>query len=231
MGRNDVVLVDNMVDQLVQADGATSSERADAFQRMAIEFVLGHTTPTTEDLEEGIVDGSNDGGIDGFFIAVNGSLVTDPSTIAWPRAGIELEVWICTCKLQDSFRQAPLDSLYSTLVELMDFSVTSPELKGRYSKSVLSRRTHWMYAYKQTAHRLSSFTINIAYISRGDTQRIGQSVAARSNQIESTTRSYFGNCNVRFLFIGAAELIHLSRRPTSTPLRLKFREVLSQDDS
>ena len=231
MARNDVIIIDNMVDQLVEGEDVTSSERGDAFQRMAIEFVLGHTAPTTEDIEEGIVDGANDGGIDGFFIAVNGSLVGDPSSITWPRTGIELEVWISTCKHQDTFRQAPLDNLYSTLVELLDFSVAKSELQGRYSEGVLSRRTHWMYAHRQTAHRLSSFVINIDYISRGDTHRIGESVIARARQIEASTRSSFGNCTVRFRFFGAAELVQLSRKPTSTPLRLKFREVLSQDNS
>ena len=231
MGRNDVIIVDNMIDQLVQRENATSSERGDAFQRMAIEFVLGHTTPTTEDLDEGIVDGANDGGIDGFFISVNGSLVTDPSSTTWPRTGIELEVWICTCKYQDTFRQAPLDNLYSTLVELMDFSIAGVDLQGRYSESMLSRRTHWMYAYRKTAHRLSSFVVNIDYISRGDTQKLGESVIARARQIENATRSCFSNCAVRFRFFGATELVQLSRKPTSTPLRLKFREVLSQDNS
>ena len=193
--------------------------------------MLGHTTPTIEDLDEGIVDGSNDGGIDGLFISVNGSLVTDPSSITWPRTGIELEVWISTCKHQSTFRQAPLDTLYSTLVELMDFAIANTALQGRYSKNVLSRRTHWMYAHRQTAHRLSSFTVNIDYISRGDTQKIGESVIARSQQIEAATRSCFGNGTARFRFFGAAELVQLSRKPTSTPLRLKFREVLSQDNS
>ena len=231
MGKNDVIIIDNIVDQRINRDDATLIERGDAFQRMAIEYVLGHTTPTIEDLEEGIVDGSSDGGIDGFFIAVNGALVNDPSSIVWPRSGIELEVWICTCKHQNTFKQAPLDNLNSTLVELMDFSVANRELKGRYSEEVLSRRTHWMYVYRQTAHRLSSFTININYISRGDTQKIGQSVVARSEQIEAVTRTCFGNCTVRFQFFGAAELVHLSRKPVSAPLRLKYREVLSQDNS
>ena len=231
MGRNDVILVDNMVDEFVKKEDVTGSRRAAAFQRMAIELVLGHTTPTTEELDEGIVDGANDGGIDGFFIAVNGSLVTDPGSIAWPRTGIELEVWICTCKHQDTFRQAPLDNLYSTLMELMDFSVAATDLQGRYSEGVLSRRTHWMYAHRQTAHRLSSFVVNIDYVSRGDTKNIGESVLARCRQIEAATRSCFGNCAARFRFFGAAELVQLSRKPTSTPLRLKFREVLSQDNS
>ena len=215
MGRNDVIIVDNMVDRLVQGEYVTRSERAAAFQRMAIELVLGHTTPTTEELDEGIVDGANDGGIDGFFIAVNGALVTDPSSIAWPRSGIELEVWIYTCKHQDTFKQAPLDNLHSTLMELMDFSVAGTDLQGRYSEGVLSRRTHWMYAHRQTAHRLRSFVVNIDYISRGDTQNIGDSVRARSRQIEAATRSCFGNCAVRFRFFGAAELVQLSRKPTS----------------
>ena len=77
MGRNDVIIVDNMIDQLVQREDATSSERGEAFQRMAIEFVLGHTIPTAEDLEEGIVDGANDGGIDGFLFPLTAlSLLT-----------------------------------------------------------------------------------------------------------------------------------------------------------
>ena len=228
MGKNDIILVDNMVDQLVQRDDVTSTERADAFQHMAIESLLAHTNPTVDDMEEGMVDGSDDGGIDGFFISVNGSLVTDPSLISWPRTGIELEVWISTCKHQDTFRQAPLDNLHSTLVEIMDFSLANTSLKGRYSEAVLTRRTHWMYAYRQAAHRLSSFTINFDYISRGDTQRLGAAVAARSRQIKDLARTYFSNCTVRFRFFGAAELVHLSRKPEGTPLRLKFREVLSR---
>lgn len=231
MGKNDIIVVDNIVEQYLRRDETTSTERADVFQRLAIEFVLRHTNPTSEDIDEGIVDGANDGGIDGFFISINGSLIADLSSVMWPRSGIELEVWILTCKHQSTFKQAPLDNLHSSFVELMDFSVSNSELKGRYSDIVLSRRTNWMYAYRKTAHRLSSFIVNICYVSRGDTQHIGDSVNARSKQIESITRSCFGNCNVRFQFIGAAELIHLHRIPTSTPLRLKFQDALSQDDS
>ena len=187
MGKNDVIVIDNILEQYLRRDETPSAERADAFQRMAIEFVLRHTIPTSEDLDEGIVDGTNDGGIDGFFISINGSLVTDSSSMMWPRSGIELEIWIFTCKHQSTFKQAPLDNLSSTLVELMDFSISNSELKGRYSEIVLSRRTHWIYAYKKTAHRLGSFIVNICYISRGDTQHIGDSISARSKQIESIT--------------------------------------------
>ena len=193
--------------------------------------VLAHTMPTIDDIEEGIVDGSGDGGIDGFFISVNGSLITDPSSITWPRSGIELEVWISTCKHQATFQQAPIDKLYSTLSEIMNFSITNSTLKSRYSEAVLTRRTHWIYAYKQSAHRLSSFNINFDYISRGDTQKLGDAVVARSRQLEALARTNFGNCTVHFRFIGAEELVHLSRKPESTPLRLKFREVLSQENS
>ena len=231
MGENDIILIDNMVAQLVQCDKVTSTVRAEVFQRMAIESLLAHIIPTEDDLDEGLVDGSNDGGIDGFFISVNGFLITDPSLITWPRSGIELEIWISTCKHQDTFKQAPLDNLYSTLSEIMDFTLANTNLTGRYSEAVLTRRTHWMYAFRQAAHRLSSFKINFDYISRGDTQKIGEAVVARSRQIEALTRTYFSNCTVRFRFFGASELVHLSRKPENTPHRLKFREVLSQDNS
>ena len=38
----------------------------------------------------------------------------------WPRSSIEIEIWIVACKHQDGFRQAPLDSLYASLAELLD---------------------------------------------------------------------------------------------------------------
>ena len=231
MAKNDTVVIDSIIKQRTGSTDLTSVERGEQFQRLAIEQVLKHRTPDPEELEDGIVDGSDDGGIDGVFIAVNGLLMADVDSVTWPRTGVELEIWILTCKHYNGFRQAPLDNLYASLVELLDFSLSSEDLQGQYSDELLRRRLDLYYAYERAAHALSSLVFNVAYISRGDVKHVGSSIVARSNQISSKINELFRDTVTRFEFYGAAEIVDLYRRAHGPRLRLPFVELLSSENS
>ena len=105
MAANDVVLVDGILDDRV-AQRLPSAQRDEAFEYFAIQQVLRDAELSNEEILSGWVDGGDDGGIDGFYILVNGHPVVDIDGFAWPRSGYELELWIITCKHHDTFRQA-----------------------------------------------------------------------------------------------------------------------------
>ena len=231
MAKNDTVVIDSIIQQRMASVDLTPVEKGDAFQRLAIEQVLKHRTPEPEELEEGIVDGTDDGGVDGLFVVVNGLLMGDVNSVPWPRSGVELEVWILTCKHHETFRQAPLDNLYASVAEILDLSLSSEDLKGQYSEEILRRRIDLYYAYERAAHAISSLAINVAYISRGDTGKIGESIVARSEQITTKVKELFRECVVRFDFIGAAEIVDLYRRTHGPRRRLPFVELLSSENS
>ncbi len=140
MAKNDTVLLDGIIDDRIEIK-LPSSRRDEAFEYLAFEQILKDSDLSRDEIESGSVDGKNDGGIDGFFILVNGHLLTDPESFAWPRTGSQLEVWIITCKHHDTFKQAPLDNLVASLSELLDFGLNSDELKGDYSDQITSVRT------------------------------------------------------------------------------------------
>ena len=231
MARNDTIVIDSIIEQRAGSAELTTAERGELFQRLAIEQLLKQRTPGPEDIDDGLVDGSGDGGIDGLFIAVNGQLMSDVESVPWPRSGIEIEIWIVTCKHQDRFRQAPLDSLYASLAELLDFSISSDELQGRYSEDVMRRRMDLYYAYARGAHAISSLRVTVGYTSRGDSRKVGASIVGRSRQIVATVQKLFAEADVEFLFCGSAEIIDLYRRVHGPRLKLRFAQILPTDDS
>ncbi|MGJ8694188.1 MAG: AIPR family protein [Thalassotalea sp.] len=229
MAKNDALLIDGIIDDRVQ-DKLPSDRRDEAFEYLAFEQILKDYDLSRDEIESGSVDGRNDGGIDGFFILINGHILTEPESFIWPKSGCQLEVWIITCKHHDTFKQAPLDNLVASISEIFDLSLPDENLKGDYSESILACRTALKYAYRKVSPRLSSFKIDFSYASRGDSQSIGESIVARTEQIINISKESFGSCDVNFTFHGATELIQMHRKMPNFCLELPFSEVLASGE-
>ncbi|MEO1830082.1 MAG: AIPR family protein [Pseudomonas sp.] len=226
MAKNDALLLDGIIDDRVESN-TPSNRRDEAFEYLAFEQVLKSYDLSGEEITYGSIDGRNDGGIDGFFIFVNGHLLTDVESFLWPKSGALLEIWVITCKHHDTFKQAPLDNLVASLSELFDLSVPTECFKGDYSEEVIKLRENLKFAYRKLSPRLSGFNIQYVYASRGDTGQIGESIASRSDQLINIAKESFGGCKVGFHFVGSTELVNLHRKTPNFSLELPFTEVLS----
>lgn len=230
MAKNDKLLIDGIVDERVDLK-IPSEKRDEVFEFFVFEQLLKDYDLAKEEISFGSVDGRNDGGIDGFFIFVNGHLLIDPDKFIWPKSGSILEIWIITCKHHDTFKQAPLDNLVASTSELFDFSIENENLKGDYSEELLVQRSNFKMAYKKTSSKLTSFKLNYYYASRGNTEDIGESIVSRGGQLEQITKDSFGNCTTSFSFCGSTELIELYRKKPNFTLELPFSDYLSSSET
>jgi AIPR protein len=230
MAKNDAILLNGIIDQRL-AQLLPSDRRDEVFEYFAIEQYLKDYDLSREELESGWVDGRNDGGIDGLYIFVNGHLLRDPQNFVWPKRQPELSVYILTCKHHDTFEQQPLDGLLASLSELLDLSKEKMELKGAYSSALLHSRDLFHRAYSKLAADRPTLKLRCAYLSRGDTAIVGESVRARANQIIDLVHSLFSSSENKFDFIGAAELVVLYRRTKKFSLELPVLEQLSHEAS
>ena len=229
MAKNDTILLDGIIDNRVELK-IPSNKRDEAFEYLAFEQVLKDYDLSNEEISYGSVDGRDDGGIDGFFIFINGHLLTEPESFNWPKSGCTLEVWVITCKHHDTFKQAPLDKLVASISELFELSFCNEKLRGDYSDLILKCRDNLKYAYRKVSPRLSSFELNYIYASRGNTSDIGDSIKSRSTQITAISEEFFKPCNVHFGFIGSSELVHLQRQTPNFCLELPFSEILASGE-
>lgn len=230
MAKNDKVLIDGIIDDRIESK-FPSEKRDEVFEYFVFEQLLKDYDLSKEELENGSIDGRNDGGIDGFFIFVNGHLLIEVEKFSWPKSGCVLEVWIITCKHHDTFRQAPLDNLVASITEILDFSVEDVNLKGEYSDELLTFRSYLKLSYRKLSPRLSDFKVCYSYASRGNTEEIGDSVISRGKQVEKITVDFFGNSSTQFQFIGSSELIDLYRKHPNFSLELPFSDDLSSGET
>ena len=229
MAKNDIVIIDGMIDERI--DSRVPSERRDeAFEYFAVEQVLKDYDLSADEILSASLDGRDDGGIDSFFIFVNGHIVADPDTFVWPKSNAQLAIWVFTIKHHDTFQQAPVDKLVATFTELFDFKIGNADLSGSYSQAVLSARNLLHLSYRKLSSSISSFELHTVYASRGSTESVGSAVTARANQIVSVCDDLFGSGVTRFEFVGATELVNLKRQIRSFRAELPFVECFSHGD-
>jgi hypothetical protein len=225
MAKNEAILVDSILEQqLAQTPGASVG---DLFEQFVLEQVLKHFDLSREEIDFGWTDGSHDGGIDGFYVLVNGRLLADPSDFTWPRSGAEIQVYLITCKHHSTFQQAPLDAMLASVHELFDLAKQSSELVGKYSQGLRECRDMFVAAFRHLSLYRPTLQFSIIYASRGDTALLGESVAARGAQLKELLNSYFSGSSASFNALGAAELVELYREVKSFSLDLPVQECLT----
>jgi hypothetical protein len=203
MAKNDAILIDAIVDERLR-EVYPSSQRDEVFEFLAFEQALKDFDLSSEEIEAGWVDGRDDGGIDGFFIFVNGHLLQDALTFSWPKRNAEIEVWILTCKHHDTFQQSPINTLLASIPELLDLSRDVSELRNRYSATLLDARALLHTAYRRLSVARSVVTFRFAHVSRGDSSAVAANVQARADQLVSAVKALFSQCTATFDFVGVA---------------------------
>ncbi|UIN30638.1 AIPR family protein [Microbacterium binotii] len=174
-----------------------------------------------DEIQEGLIGGGMDGGIDGFYVLVNG----DPLASAQPNhqdREISVDVVIFQSKTTPSFSGTALDKLISTLSTLFDLSRDERELKRLYSERLMERASVFRAFYLKSFARISHMTFKVFYVTRGDAPHAA--FAPQVSTIEQVSSRMFPEADTSFEFVGAAELLKMLRSPRSEWLELKLSE-------
>lgn len=226
MANNDFVIIDGIIDDILERDNVEKADgraRGVCFEQLAISELLKTYDLSIEQLNSGIVDGKDDGGIDGFYIFINGIYLSDTKNFYWPRENGKLEIYIITCKHHNTYELAPLESLDATLSELLDFSIPATQLKRSYNACILQKRELLYYAYRRLAPQNITPIINIMYISRGDSKQVAENILKASDKITDICCSAFENSKASFNFWGTSELVRQIRKKRNEPIEIKVQ--------
>ena len=227
MAKNDLILLDGIIDEY-KSQGLPSEKTDEVFEYLATEQILKDYAFSKEQLMSGSVDGRNDGGIDEFFVLVNGHLAENIPTNFWPRSNAELEVFIITCKHDASFKQAPITTMIPSLMELFDFTIPSTSLIDSYNEALLRKRDLLISTYRRLAVALAKFDIHIIYACRGD-EVIEPNIQTKADQAETICQEFFSDCTATFSFWGNSKLLARYREKPNRSLDLVYDQCINQD--
>jgi hypothetical protein len=227
MRSNDLLLLDGILNKNRPRYGARDSE-GEYFELFAIDAMLRHYDLTLEELEDGFVDGGDDGGIDGFYVFVDGVYLAEDYDVRYARSDPRFDVHIVTSKHADAFRQAPLTALVSALPDLLDLVQDEPA--NTFNEHILTLRERFRRTYVAVADRRPSIVIRVHYCCRGSAAAINPNVTERAAQLQTMLRALFGRSTVEVGFLGASELLALAQRTPTYALRLPFTEIFISRD-
>jgi len=224
MARNDVVLLDSIL-QKASPQLGEQWDVSERFELFCFDQVLKDSDLSFEELESAWTDGTDDGGIDAFYVIVDGKLTGDANLDFASRLSPSIQVVIFTVRHSDSFSQDPINSLLASLPEIFDLTKAEDQLSYPFSPDVLSQRSLFHSIYTSLADRRPELSIDICFCSRGDARTLAENLTARADAIVEAVRSLFSDARVSFSFLGATELLQLARRQPTFSLRLRYIET------
>ena len=223
MAKNDLFLLDNLLTKKA-ADYPDLDSVGAVFEAFAFEQILKDYDLSYDELSSGWVDGPDDGGIDGFFVFLDGLLLMDKPDERQTRRNPDLEVVIITSKHGESFKQVPINNLIASIQELFDLSKDSVGLVSVFDEDLLQLRELFSATCRELSPRQPKLKFSFYYASRGNTASIADNVRARADYAVKSVKELFSDCAVTFRFVGASELLDFSRQQKVTSLRLRFIE-------
>ena len=136
----------------------------DAFERYATVQVLKPRDLSSDELVSGIVDGEHDGGVDGFFVFLNGVLLSPDDPVLVPghsavrQVGTrpDLEIVLIQAKNSDHWEEAAWQKLLSSLPSLLDIDADDAVLEDRFRPAVVEQTGIFRRALKALGARFPS---------------------------------------------------------------------------
>ena len=177
-----------------QQDNVPHMADDDAWEIFVSWLVLRDFDVTLDALQDGIVDGSDDGGIDAIFTLIEGSIVPpDHKAVEDAKAaremseGLDLSLYIIQAKNNTKFPQSMVTSLHSILPRALDLSNALATLVDELNPAVLEQLEIFRSAYRNLLSLRPKVSAKVIMAWRGFTENIHLNCTSRAIALREKT--------------------------------------------
>ncbi len=229
MNDNSRKLLDTVLHQRRQ-ERAPDLSKQDYFEMFCAEQILKRFELSDDELQEGIVDGEHDGGIDSAYVFIDDRLVYEDFDISACRRNVQVELNLIQSKTSGGFSEEPVNCLISATRHLLSLNADYSQLT-QYNESVKATLDGFRQAYLDLASKFPDLTIRYYYASRSAADTIHPNLQRKRDELVGIVRELFPNANVTMEFLGARRLLELARTRSETIHSLTVNKNLSHADA
>jgi len=229
MAVNDQYLLDEILKQKKRELFPHFSD-ADFFEFFCAAEILKDFELSYEEIENGIVDGEHDGGIDSVYAFLNGNLVVEDFDPSSHKKDVRFELHVIQSKTSKGFSEDALDKISRTLEKLLNFSVTDeehPELNG----SVKAKFAYFRNIYKAMATRFPSLEVHVHYCAKRADDNVHPNMEIRTSELVEKIEKMLSSSKASVHLLSASDLMDMARKIPKTTFNLNFTNVLSDSDN
>jgi AIPR protein len=200
-----------------RADGL--SDDVDPWVYYCIEQYLKAYPLDDEDLEDGITDGSGDGGVDGFFFIVNNGQAVNADTILDPKMVTSIHLLFLQVKQSGGMKPTEIEKWMETTKDFFNLSIQDPETFGtRYNSRIKDAMRLWREHYLKLSTSFPKIKIDFYYIT-GDDAAPDDYANDACRRVKEQVKGLI-SCDCEVHCVGAQELWHQvkKRKRRSKPI-------------
>lgn len=223
MSSNDVIVLNSVIEQKRTQTASTLSD-ADYFELFSFEQCMKHFDLAYDELISGKIGAGGDGGIDGFFVLINDELLVEEPEAETIKRNPRVDLFIIQAKRSESFAETAIDRVIVTIDDIFDLSKDLANYRSVYNEDLIEKAEMFRNTYLKLASRHPQLKINFSYVSKGDVIGIHPNVKNRTEILTDALQRHFPEAILEVQFLGARELLDLSRREKSFTIQLRFLE-------
>ncbi|MGB7374174.1 MAG: AIPR family protein [Pontixanthobacter sp.] len=161
-----------------------------------------------EEVQNGIVGGEKDGGIDAFYLLINGTLIQDEDDFLPLTSGIKIHLIFLQAKHEAATKEAVIDKFYQHIDDILSLTPDKQKLALHFNSDLLQKLKLYRAAIRRYGTKDFELAIDIAYASRGgaptdEAQSLADKLVAKCHQ-------QYPDARVNFQFYGVQRLHKLS---------------------
>lgn len=200
--------------------------QSEIFELFALSQIHKDRNITFENIENSIVDGGNDGGIDSLMVFIDEEYVEnidDLENFNFTNK-TKSKFIISQCKKENSFKEGPLDKLITTIPILFDLEKTPTALLSRFNADLVNQTLLLTEVWQKTAIGGGSISVNYIYTANASEIEINDVFKQKVQQLKEITEKSLSTKEISFTNYSSKELLELYQKQKSNRLSIEFKD-------
>lgn len=191
------------------------TDLGDAFEIFTADYVLSRRRLSIDEIRNGVVGGTKDGGLDTVFIFVNGRLIQDESELPDSKTDIRIEVIFFQSKHSVDIEQIVLQKLRTSLPLFLNLEPDQSKLDKHFNTDLQTKATLYRAIIKK--YMMTEYTVKyqIVYCCRSSNQP-NSAFEDLADELVQSCNDQLGPAETGFSFYGAKRLYQVSVQPAHT---------------
>lgn len=194
------------------------------------------------EVKKGVIGGSHDGGVDGFYVVINESEVLDidsPLVLGDKKAlqslpqNATVDVVVIQSKWTGAWQSDPLTRLRDTLEKTLPFHAEEKALELTLNSSIIERTGIFRRLYENTLTKFARFRFHIDYVTNGPDEHLvdNHDAEGKRKALEAAVKALLpANATVEVRLLGARRMCEIIATTPATTSTLRFNGPFIRDN-
>lgn len=209
------------------AENELSTNSSDTFELFSLSQITKTFDLAFEEIENSIVDGGMDGGIDSVIVIVDDFVplsLEDIADINFTRKTV-VNLIISQCKKENSFKEAALDKVITTLPELFNLEKGEAELLIRFNPDLVDRSLMAREVWRKCTIAGGKLKVQFNYCAYSEKIETNSVFDSKVEQLKNLSNKTFIGSEVSYFNYSCDELLKLYQAQKTQRFSIVYKEA------